>query len=285
MNNLTANVDGMNITITIETITPAQAKKLYESNTRNRNIVRSSYAKVRRAMERDEWVFDGGAIRIAADGRILDGQHRLLACIETGNSFTTIVVRGLEDETQRVMDSGAKRTLAQKFTIEGIKNAHKVATIANYHSVEQAYGFTRAMRGVTGENGKVTDAEAFENVKRHHDEYQDLVRLCAQLRGEVPLATGPLSVLLRRFEAIDRDDAIAFWDGVKRGENMGEGHPIFTLRALYRNVFNKESAYRGQYEIAALTVKAWNAWRDGTPVKALRFKAGGSNPEKFPEPR
>ena len=66
---------------------------------------------------------------------------------------------------------------------------------------------------------------------------------------------------------------------------MGEGHPIYTLRSLYRNIFEKESVYRGQYEIAALTIKAWNVWRDGGEVRSLRFAPGGSKPEKFPEPR
>ena len=284
MENLTTTVDGMTITITVETITPKYAKSLYEKNTRNRNIVPSSYAKVKRAMERDEWEFDGGAIRIADDGRILDGQHRLLACIETGNSFTTIVVRGLREDTQRTMDSGAKRTLSQKLQIEKIKNSTKVATIATYHTMEKVYGFSRAFRGVTGNMGKITDQEAIANVYKHHDEYQRLARMASRMKDSVPLPTGPVALLMMRFEEIDEEDAMAFWETIKEGEHLYEGHPIHTLRAFYRRVFDDKTKLRGQYEVAALTIKAWNSWRAGEPAKMLRFKAGGSKPDVFPEP-
>jgi len=42
---------------------------------------------------------------------------------------------------------------------------------------------------------------------------------------------------------------------------------------------------RNQRYIAALVIKAWNAYRDGAPVRQLKYRIGGANPEKFPEPR
>lgn len=35
-------------------------------------------------------------------------------------------------------------------------------------------------------------------------------------------------------------------------------------------------------EVAALVVKAWNAYRTGRPVTNLRWRSGGSSPEAFP---
>jgi hypothetical protein len=34
--------------------------------------------------------------------------------------------------------------------------------------------------------------------------------------------------------------------------------------------------------MAALFVKAWNAWRDGAKLKYLRFRETGDSPEHFP---
>lgn len=34
--------------------------------------------------------------------------------------------------------------------------------------------------------------------------------------------------------------------------------------------------------IAALMIKAWNAWREGRKVNLLAFRGGGSSPERFP---
>ncbi len=35
----------------------------------------------------------------------------------------------------------------------------------------------------------------------------------------------------------------------------------------------------------AITIKAWNAYREGRSIGYLRFAGGGAKPEQFPEPR
>ena len=35
----------------------------------------------------------------------------------------------------------------------------------------------------------------------------------------------------------------------------------------------------------ALTIKVWNAWRDGESIRTLSWKQGGTYPEPFPVPK
>ena len=95
----------------VETITPEIAKTMLGENVNNRRISRDNVNLFAREIRNGEWRFNGEAIKFGKDGRLLDGQHRLLAVIAADKPLTTLVIRGLEDETQQTMDSGKTRTL------------------------------------------------------------------------------------------------------------------------------------------------------------------------------
>lgn len=97
---------GEKITAKVETITPEIAKTMLGENVNNRRISRDNVNLFAREMRNGEWRFNGEAIKFGKDGRLLDGQHRLLAVIAADKPLTTLVIRGLEDETQQTMDSG-----------------------------------------------------------------------------------------------------------------------------------------------------------------------------------
>ena len=101
---------GEKITAKVETITPEIAKTMLGENVNNRRISRDNVNLFAREIRNGEWRFNGEAIKFGKDGRLLDGQHRLLAVIAADKPLTTLVIRGLEDETQQTMDSAEKRT-------------------------------------------------------------------------------------------------------------------------------------------------------------------------------
>ena len=102
---------GEKITAKVETITPEIAKTMLGENVNNRRISRDNVNLFAREIRNGEWRFNGEAIKFGKDGRLLDGQHRGLAVIAADKPLTTLVIRGLEDETQQTMDSGKTRTL------------------------------------------------------------------------------------------------------------------------------------------------------------------------------
>ena len=104
------------ITAKVETITPEIAKTMLGENVNNRRISRDNVNLFAREIRNGEWRFNGEAIKFGKDGRLLDGQHRLLAVIAADKPLTTLVIRGLEDETQQTMDSGKTRTLGDVLT-------------------------------------------------------------------------------------------------------------------------------------------------------------------------
>ena len=111
-------------------ITPTHAERLLASNDSNRAISQrtvNGYAAIMRA---GQWALNGESIIVNGDGTLLDGQHRLLACVQAGRAFPSLIVEGVGKETFVTVDSGKTRSLADAMCIEGIPNYTAAAATA-----------------------------------------------------------------------------------------------------------------------------------------------------------
>jgi hypothetical protein len=114
------------------TVTPELAKRWLACNTANfRRADSKKVAVIRGALERGEWAINGDAIRFSQDGRLIDGQHRLMACVSAQISFETFVVRGIDARrAEMTIDFRQNRTLGQLLGHHGYKNAATLASVA-----------------------------------------------------------------------------------------------------------------------------------------------------------
>lgn len=265
----------------IVTITPDIARELLGQNTKNRKISRANLARVTAALENGEWTLNGEAIKIARDGRVLDGQHRLYACAETGVPFQTLIVYGLPDETQDTMDTGKSRGAADVLAINGYSNPNDLAAITTGIIRMENWGLRAATY-----NGAaaypVTPKQVLQRVESE-PELIDLMQYVMRVR-KAGLSSKIAGILFYRFSQIDQVDAQFFFDRLISGENLERGNPILSLRELLLNLKTEMKGARNPGYVAAVTIKAWNKFRAGEECQQLRFKQGGANPEKFPEP-
>lgn len=117
--------------ISIETITPEIAEKYlednYEKNRPMRQLVVNQYAE---DMKTGNWIFNPTApIAFSKEGYLLDGQHRLWACVQSGTEFTTIVIRNCDKQIYKVTDIGVARSAAD---IIGSERKSGIAALAKY---------------------------------------------------------------------------------------------------------------------------------------------------------
>jgi len=112
--------------ITIETITPEAALQLLELNVSNRYVRKVVVARYAADMSSGNWRLTGEPI-IVNGTSLVNGQHRLLACVQSGVSFTTAVFRGAGDDVFSVVDSGLTRQHGDVLTHEGHANGNCVA--------------------------------------------------------------------------------------------------------------------------------------------------------------
>lgn len=109
-------------------MTPEMAADILKRNPTNRHIKRSHVDLMARDMAAGDFQFNGDAIRLNGNGELIDGQHRLTACVKSGASFHTLLIRGLSSDVRATIDSGSKRTFADRLAMDGIASATAVAS-------------------------------------------------------------------------------------------------------------------------------------------------------------
>lgn len=257
-------------------ITPEFAETLLNgSNVDNRKLRPAIVNRYARDMELGNWKVTGEAIKITADGLVTDGQHRLTACVQSGKSFITLVVRGVEFEARDVMDTGARRTFADVLRWHG---EHSVAGLAS--AIESAMlweeGGTPSHKGATH-----TNMERLAWLEEH-PEIREAVSAWSPLVGapfRFPVSSG--APFLLRARKISTAQADQFVHLLKTGEMLGTNHPIAKLRSWLFNSATKHTRCPRE-EYAAIAIKAWNAFIAEREIRALAWRRVGTTAEPFP---
>lgn len=263
------------------TITPEMAAKLLANNTHNRSVNERSVRRLALAIETDEYQFNGQPIQVAKDGTLLDGQHRLLACVKAKKSIDSLIVWNAKFSSQETIDMGKSRSVADILRLRGYKSSRSLAALARRIAIAERfghkYGIVNSFREVSV-GSVVAAAEALVEGSRYLYHAQHVAKLCR-------FNTGVVSYMMWWLDQIDFEDSIYFWDKLYTGEGLHEGDAIYALRqfALNRDVRNA-GTYVHNIETSGLILKAWNKYRCGEPVQRIYFRSGGSRPEEFPQP-
>lgn len=263
----------------IATITPDVAEQLLARNTKNRAVSPTNLRRVKEALLAGEWELNGEAIKIAKDGTVLDGQHRLIASVETGITFQTLVIYGLDSTAQDTMDQGKSRTIAGVLSLHGFPNATRLGAVVASIIRYERWG----LRAAFSSSYVVTPKQALARLERE-PEIVELPAFCRRI-GALTGGVATPAVCYYALSAIDAEDAEFFYRKLETGEGLQSGSPILALRNLLINL-QRDRGERNQRYLGALFIKAWNKFRDGDDdVKQLVFRVGGAKPEAFPEPR
>ena|GEM_PF-721449 len=282
-NGKVATVD--EITSAIEDVSPAQAQAWLNRGGHNRPTTKGRISRYARVMGRGEWRLNGEAIKFDRNGLIIDGKHRLLACVESGVTFRTLVIRGLEPEIFTVLDIGKNRTPGDIMGIAGYQNRVAVASAARGLIFIQATG--RYDPPTRRELEPLVTHAALLQYVQEHPEVVDGVLLANHVRtGGLSGGSGLLGTLFTLLLRVDRDAAADFAEALKSGANLDVDSPILRYRNRLITDQRLPSNQASREHLLALGVKAWNFWRAGEQVGQLTFHAertsGRRGGEAFP---
>jgi hypothetical protein len=271
-----------NCQVTIETITPEQASNyLGDSIGTQRTIKETLVLRLIHDLKNDNWELNGAAICFGPNGELLDGQHRLIACMRSGIPIRTVVVRGLPPSSFATIDSGIARSLADVLHTLGYIHCTAMSSVLRrlvaYRTHDNFMDHSRI--------AKVTVADALQLLENQSD-LPEFIR--TELTDNRKLLLTP-SIYLT-IMAILRDTAYAetskeFFDEVFNDLvlNPQYGNPAHLLRArLIKARLATVKDKMSTYMKAALTIKAWNAWVTDNEMYQLRFKRFGKYAEQFP---
>lgn len=260
------------ITKTID-ITPDMAAEMIEHNTMNRNISQLNVTRYANDMASGAWEQNGETIKIAEDGTVLDGQHRLWAIIESGMTVTMIVVYNVRKEAVGSIDSGVIRLFHHLLKIKGSAHYITAATITKLAWIYDNYD--KQMRAGSAK------AETRNSIlEPYYDENRDLIEQAAAVAecGAHHFVKSHMGFCFYLFLRRNPLKAEEFIKLVKSGENLHTGHPIMTLRGkLMDNRMSKNKLT--VRETLAYYTKAWNAFLKGRDLSIFRW----NNTEELPE--
>lgn len=245
-------------------------------NRRKSNVTARKYVKAIRA---ERWKCTHEGIAFDRDGFLIDGQHRLMAIVQTRTPLKLFVipfVEGMDDDTFGVLNSGNRRQVAQLLHFAGGAETAAAAKILGV--IDDSFGDgTHVAGGVVATNPE-------------NDEVLDVVNAWPEL----PLLTAQTSAVYRNSRILKSihlavlaqasrtryEGRIESWiDGLSTGIGLGDQDPRRHARNRFvrgEKSFNDATGRALGYR---LLVKAWNAYALEKPMGVLKASLNEAVPE------
>lgn len=225
---------------------------------------------------RGEWEFNGDAIRFDAAGHLIDGQHRLLAVIQAGMPIVTLVVFGLEAPAMDTIDIGKRRSIGDIMFLHGETDATALASTVNYVWTYKTHG-----TWLVNQKQRATPAQLLAVLDQHPSIRQSILIGHRAGRKVREISRNLAAALHYLFSERDRTRADEFFELLASGAGLELDDPIYRLRERLMNPRRKfMQRPMPLAEVAALTIKAWNAYSQGRRLRVLVWRPGQG--EAFP---
>jgi len=265
----------------VETITPKKALKYLEANTHNRRVRNKTVQFYARQIREGDWDLTGEPIIFSDEGVLLNGQHRLHACIEANTAFKTFVVRGASDSSFAKIDQNVPRQAADIVGREGYAQSSRKAAAA------------RVVLAMLDNEDKPPGERPALNTKRAHAEILEFVEANDDLLAEgcsLTIKDDGLSIcrppgvfvgLYTVFALKNRKRAREFFEQLVSGEILERDDASSRLRTVLISSMSQPNVKRKKQWIMAVTIKAWNLFLQDKQIRQLKF---GEN-ENWPKVR
>ena len=113
-------------------VTPAMATEWLRSNTANRKPSQAAVKRWAEIMRAHSWKLCSDAIAFDINGVLINGQHRLMAVIESGMTQPFLVANNFPEDSKESCDIGKKRQLHEIMTIGGYSISQTHAAVCRF---------------------------------------------------------------------------------------------------------------------------------------------------------
>lgn len=251
----------------VMTITPEIAGDWLAKNTHNRKMSERAAKDLAKIITEGQWVLNGESIIIGEDGVLVDGQHRLAAIIMANKAVESVVVFEAEEPAYETVDTGKRRNLADALYVRDEANPQLLANVAGWQwRFDNNY-----MHTVVPSFYRPTHHQLIQLIDSR-PELRSAAAASSEIRGVFDLMPKALAVFLRlKFSEHDADRCEEFFEKLATGARLDVGNPVLQLRE--RLAQNRAAKAKLKVEtVAALTIKAYNAFCSGVPLQLLTWR-------------
>lgn len=268
-----------NVKCEIVNVTPDIAKAYLTHNTGNRPISRRDVAMYAKQMQEGLWRLTTDAIGFAENGRLINGQHRLTAVVESGVTCPFIVAHNYDENAFEVIDIPNARKVGDALYSRGVVNYNNIGAVTKRKMLLDDY--KTAISDNTSSNGsfkpgsrnKIALSFQLREYYQHQSEYDKIVQRARFINSKSKILTagdiGGYIAYLTLSLHHPFETAVEFF------EEFADIKPITNnVISLLRQRLTMDRI--SQYKMTAtarqkLVIKAWNAFLTGKTLKVLAY--------------
>lgn len=262
-------------------ITPEKAKQLLKKNKKNRPVSQKRVKYYATLMEEGKWHTTHQGIAVSKSGIIIDGQHRLIAVVESGVTVMMNVTTGVEEETFKYVDVGYTRTTSNIFAIEGIQRY-----TTHSSGISKYLTLSDLQTGGSDHINKISKGRTHQDALDVYYQYEDLLLEIMPFIDSYYskfriLTTSELYAyfcLLIIDKGYEIDRVKAFFDNVYMERHDSKSNlPVLLFNRLIADLTGATELKKSHRN--AFVIKAWNCFVKGKSLKILKF----AEDEKYPK--
>lgn len=248
-----------------ELITPELAASKYiPLNTDNRKLQPRHVMRLRKAMERREWIPNGDAICVSDTNVLLNGQHTLHAIMASGLPQMCLVVKGLPEAAFGTKDKGLRRKEQHDLGRCGYINSYQLSA-----AIQILWSYENYRSHQSPQEGRLTSQQMIEICARFPDLPESVAGFLKSETNQNILTPAIGSALFfagRKYIDVRN----SFFETLHGRLAATMDHPAAALRdrmQVERQPHQKRSSDKYRF---ALAIKAWNFAFTGSRVKCLK---------------
>lgn len=263
----------------VEEVSPTKAAMWLQANKSNRPARRSRVTKLAQLIRSGRFRLNGEAIKFGRSGRLLDGQHRLMAIVLADMPVKCFVIWDLDESVFPTLDRPTVRTVADAL------NEPNAKALAAALSMLVAY----KRNGIDVNGWKRLEPDEALQMLPQFPALPESVVAGAGMPRALGISRTVAATAHYLFAEKDREAANNFIERLRTGEGLMSGDPILDLRAALMSR-TASTTMREGYAFA-LILKTWAKVRAGvvrTGVAGVRqsqkvyLRLRGDAAEDFP---
>lgn len=243
------NIASKELYFTIEVVTPDMAAQYLESSPKRKAIIESkrfkkgepeiagnlytvqNYAEI---MKSNGWVVNAMPIIFNRRGELIDGIHRLEACVMSGEPFRTFVAHNVRSDTLHTVDQHLKRTYTGVLQSRGLHHAGALQRTMTM--------LIRIENGLLGKSAAKISWSRFDNVLENNPDLIEAVSIAEGSRQSLLHSTPRPVVSFMALVAGYREKLRFFHAGLTDIDTFPVGNPVRMLAGQLRSEARRAKA-------------------------------------------
>lgn len=260
-------------------VTPSLAKEWLNKNHKNRKVNNVNLKFLISEMENGRWMDNGASISFDVDNNLIDGQHRLLAIIDTGMAFDFSIVTGLSPDTFATFDTGKIRSAPDVLGAEGYSYSSNKASFisAILTGNKERFSFKSAAR-----QQKLSNAQVLDYCIENNHWIEPIIMKSYSINTDSKpriLSTTQIAYIAYMIGGQNPSEEVYDFLSNICGVNRNNGTATnYVFKKLYEAKTEKIALHFNW--IMGMTIKAWNLFIFGNPpVSFMRFNVNDKLPK------